>query len=793
MGVQDAVGQGPDLRGLPGARLLLAVRDAAVQHRDADGRRLPRPPGPGAHRRASSCRRRRRARRCWPGRRRRGRCRPTSPSPSVPTSSTRSSSATGERYILAEARLDAYDASSARRRAASARYAAPTSSAGATRRCSRSSPTDRRTRSRSSPATSSTPRRAPASSTWRPASARTTSCVCDAAGIPTSCRWTSTAATRPRSRRGPASTSSTPTRSVIRDLKEQRRRPAPRDLRPLLPALLAVRAAARLPGDLLVVRRGHQVPRPDGRAQPADPLGARARQGRQLRQVAGERPRLVDQPQPLLGLADPGVAQRRPDVPAQSTSTARSPSSSATSASPSTDLHRPMVDELVRPNPDDPTGRSMMRRVPEVLDCWFESGSMPFAQVHYPFENREWFENHYPGDFIVEYIGQTRGWFYTLHVLATALFDRPAFSHCVGHGIVLGDDGLKMSKSLRNYPDPMEVFDTYGADAMRWYLLSSPILRGSDFVRHRGGHPRHRPPGPAAALEHVVLPLPVRQRGRAPAAGSARRPRRPSTCSTATCSPRPHDLVDDVTAAMDAYDLFGACAAVRSVPRRADQLVHPPQPRAVLGRRRRTPSTRCTRCSTCCAASPPRCCRSPPRRSTAGSPRRAQRAPHRLAATPRRCPPTPSWSTSMDLARDVCSAALRLRKANGRRVRQPLADAHASPSPGADRAAPVRRPDRRRGQREAGRRSPTTSPPSPATSCRSSRRRSGRASGTQTQQVIKAVKAGDWTRDGDDVVAGGAAARAARRRVHAAPGRRRRPAEHAARPAATASSCSTPR
>ena len=135
-----------------------------------------------------------------------------------------------------------------------------------------------------------------------------------------------------------------------------------------------------------------------------------------------------------------------------------------------------------RPNPDDPTGQSMMRRVPEVLDCWFESGSMPYAQVHYPFENQEWFEDHFPGDFIVEYIGQTRGWFYTLHVLATALFDRPAFRTCISHGIVLGDDGQKMSKSLRNYPDPFEVFDTYGADAMRWYLLSSPVLRGGDLV-----------------------------------------------------------------------------------------------------------------------------------------------------------------------------------------------------------------------------------------------------------------------------------------------------------------------
>jgi isoleucyl-tRNA synthetase len=146
------------------------------------------------------------------------------------------------------------------------------------------------------------------------------------------------------------------------------------------------------------------------------------------------------------------------------------------------DLHRPVVDELVRPNPDDPTGQSMMRRVPEVLDCWFESGSMPFAQVHYPFENADWFEHHYPGDFIVEYNGQTRGWFYTLHVLATALFDRPAFRTCLAHGILLGDDGRKMSKSLSNYPDVREVFDRDGADAMRWFLMSSPVLRGGNLI-----------------------------------------------------------------------------------------------------------------------------------------------------------------------------------------------------------------------------------------------------------------------------------------------------------------------
>ncbi|ENO19123.1 isoleucine--tRNA ligase [Schaalia cardiffensis F0333] len=145
-------------------------------------------------------------------------------------------------------------------------------------------------------------------------------------------------------------------------------------------------------------------------------------------------------------------------------------------------LHRPFIDELVRPNPDDPSGNSMMRRIPDVLDCWFESGSMPYAQVHYPFENAEWFESHYPGDFIVEYIGQTRGWFYTLHVLATALFDRPAFTNVVSHGIVLGDDGRKMSKSLRNYPDVNGVFDSYGSDAMRWFLMSSPVVRGGNLM-----------------------------------------------------------------------------------------------------------------------------------------------------------------------------------------------------------------------------------------------------------------------------------------------------------------------
>lgn len=162
-------------------------------------------------------------------------------------------------------------------------------------------------------------------------------------------------------------------------------------------------------------------------------------------------------------------------------------------------LHRPYIDELTRPNPDDPTGKSTMRRIPDILDVWFDSGSMPYAQKHYPFENREWFENHFPGDFIVEYIGQTRGWFYVMHALSTPLFDKPAFLSCISHGIVLGNDGRKASKSLRNYPDPMEMYNTYGSDAVRWTLMSSPVLRGGNLVVAEDGI--------REAVRHVILPL----------------------------------------------------------------------------------------------------------------------------------------------------------------------------------------------------------------------------------------------------------------------------------------------
>jgi isoleucyl-tRNA synthetase len=225
-------------------------------------------------------------------------------------------------------------------------------------------------------------------------------------------------------------------------------------------------------------------------------------------------------------------------------------------------LHRPYIDELTRPNPDDPTGRSTMRRIEDVLDVWFDSGSMPYAQVHYPFENRDWFDGvgdadaHFPGDFIVEYIGQTRGWFYTLHVLATALFDRPAFKTCVAHGIVLGNDGQKMSKSLRNYPDVTEVFDRDGSDAMRWFLMASPILRGGNLIVTEQGI--------REGVRQVLLPLWNAYTFLALYA--------PQRGAWRTDSPHVLDryilaklaqLRDDLTESLDTCDISGACDELR--------------------------------------------------------------------------------------------------------------------------------------------------------------------------------------------------------------------------------------
>lgn len=227
-----------------------------------------------------------------------------------------------------------------------------------------------------------------------------------------------------------------------------------------------------------------------------------------------------------------------------------------------TNLHRPFIDELTRTNPDDPTGRSTMRRIEDVLDVWFDSGSMPYAQVHYPFENAEWFDGgasgdaHFPGDFIVEYIGQTRGWFYTLHVLATALFDRPAFKTCVSHGIVLGNDGQKMSKSLRNYPDVTEVFDRDGSDAMRWFLMASPILRGGNLVVTEQGI--------REGVRQVLLPLWNAYTFLAlyaPEKGTWR------TDSTHVLDryilAKLAQLRDDLTESLDVCDISGACDELR--------------------------------------------------------------------------------------------------------------------------------------------------------------------------------------------------------------------------------------
>ena len=225
-----------------------------------------------------------------------------------------------------------------------------------------------------------------------------------------------------------------------------------------------------------------------------------------------------------------------------------------------TDLHRPFVDQLTRPNPDDPTGKSTMRRVPEVLDCWFESGSMPFAQVHYPFENKEWFESHFPADFIVEYVGQTRGWFYTLMVLATAVFDRPPFKNCICHGIVLDENAQKLSKKLRNYPDPMEMCDSYGSDALRWFLMSSAILRGGDLQIDREGA------GIKDVMRLVLNPIYNAYYFFTLYANSDGIKAEFRTNSEQLLDryllAKTHQLVVRVTASMEAYDIAGACAHV---------------------------------------------------------------------------------------------------------------------------------------------------------------------------------------------------------------------------------------
>jgi isoleucyl-tRNA synthetase len=336
-----------------------------------------------------------------------------------------------------------------------------------------------------------------------------------------------------------------------------------------------------------------------------------------------------------------------------------------------TDLHRPYVDELTRPNPDDPSGRATMRRVPEVLDCWFESGSMPFAQVHYPFENADWFEHHYPGDFIVEYIGQTRGWFYTLHVLATALFDRPAFKTAVSHGILLGADGRKMSKSLNNYPDVREVLDRDGSDAMRWFLMSSPVLRGGNLIVTEQGI--------RDGVRQVLLPywnvyyfLALYANAANSGAGHEARLRTDSTdVLDRYLLAKMHDLVGTVTAQLDAYDIASCCVTVREfidvltnwyVRRSRDRFWT--EDAAAFD----TLHTVLEGLSRLVAPLLPMAAEEVWRGLT------GERSVHLTAwPTASEFPADAELVTAMDAAREVASATLGLRKAQSLRVRQPLA------------------------------------------------------------------------------------------------------------------------
>ncbi len=414
------------------------------------------------------------------------------------------------------------------------------------------------------------------------------------------------------------------------------------------------------------------------------------------------------------------------------------------------DLHRPAIDELTRPNPDDPTGRSTMRRVPEVLDCWFESGSMPFAQVHYPFENAEWFEHHYPGDFIVEYIGQTRGWFYTMHVLATALFDRPAFSSCLSHGIVLGDDGRKMSKSLSNYPDPNEMFDVHGADAMRWYLLSSPILRGADFSVTETGL--------RDTVRHVILPLWNAYYFLTLYANAADRAGTFRTDQTDVLDRHLlgelRRLVDTTTVRMDVYDLFGACESVAVfIDTLTNWYIRRSRDRFWAGDQDAIDTLHTALVTLCQVAAP--LLPLVTEHVHDGLVSRTGGESVHLADWPfaDAFPYDADLHAGMAQVRDACSTLLSLRKAEGLRVRLPLAKAVVA-TPDADLVAPhvdiirdelnVKEVELTADVDRFGRRELVLNP-----------KALGPRLGGRMQDVVKAHRAGDWTVDGDHASVGG--------------------------------------
>jgi isoleucyl-tRNA synthetase len=417
-----------------------------------------------------------------------------------------------------------------------------------------------------------------------------------------------------------------------------------------------------------------------------------------------------------------------------------------------TDLHRPAIDELTRPNPDDPTGRSTMRRVPEVLDCWFESGSMPFAQVHYPFENREWFDSHYPGDFIVEYMGQTRGWFYTLHVLATALFDRPSFRTCVSHGIVLGNDGRKMSKSLRNYPNVNEVFDTHGSDAMRWFLMASPILRGGNLIVTEQGI--------REGVRQALLPLWNSYYFFALYANAEDYTATRSLASSHVLDryilAKTRTAVEQIETQLDGYDLAAACQALRDyLELLTNWYIRRSRARFWEGDRAALNTLWTVLETVTRAAAPllPMTAETIWRGLTGGASVHLEDWPSVAD-----WPSDPALAETMDLTRAVCSAALSLRKARQLRVRLPLASLTV-----AHPAAPALTEfaDLIKDEVNVKELALSAEPASlGAVQLTVNPRALGPRLGKQVQEVIRAVKAGDWTVSGpggDSVTAGGVA------------------------------------
>ncbi|MGW7680371.1 isoleucine--tRNA ligase [Kribbella sp. NPDC054772] len=411
------------------------------------------------------------------------------------------------------------------------------------------------------------------------------------------------------------------------------------------------------------------------------------------------------------------------------------------------DLHRPYVDELTRPNPDDPTGKSTMRRVPDVLDVWFDSGSMSFAQVHYPFENTDWFESHFPGDFIVEYIGQTRGWFYTLHILATALFDRPAFSSCLSHGIVLGNDGQKMSKSLRNYPDVTEVFDRDGADAMRWFLMSSPILRGGNLIVTEDGI--------RDGVRQTLIPLWNAWSFFTLYANTAGVTGTWSTGSTDVLDryllARLRGLVLDVQEHLDRYDIATACDAVQGfVDVLTNWYIRRSRDRFWAGSQDAI-NTLYTALEVLCRTAAPLI---PLVTEEIWRGLTGERSVH-LTDWPSvaELPDDPELVARMEKAREVCSVASSIRKAAGIRARQPLLTLTVATSVDLASLVPLIAAEVNVREVVLTTADAVDAPVSQRLTVNA--RAAGPRLGRDVQQVIKASKSGDWSVSPDGVVVAG--------------------------------------